>query len=279
LGGAWDVPAGVIPSQAGRDTDGIIAAAAAGDLGALVVAGVDPADLADPRLAEEALDRVPFLVSLEQRLSAVSRRADVVLPVAPVVEKAGSFLDWEGRLRTFERVLPAAESAGQTSIPTMPDSRVLDALAAQLGVTLGTGDVQGIRRELGALPTTRAERPPAPVVEPGEAAQPGSGEAVLATWHYLIDLGSLTDGDEVLAGTARKPVVRIAKSTAKSLGVADGDPVTVGTDRGALTLPAELTEMPDGVVWLPTNSPGSTVRRSLGVTSGAVVQLTVGGAQ
>ncbi|MFG3703324.1 NADH-quinone oxidoreductase subunit G [Micromonospora sp. NPDC047670] len=264
LGEAWDIAAGVIPSQAGRDTDGILAAAANDQLGALVVAGVDPADLADPRLAEAALDAVPFLVSLEQRMSAVARRADVVFPVAPVAEKAGSFLDWEGRLRTFEAVLNTG---------AMTDGRVLDALAAQLDVRLGTGDVLSVRRELGALPRTRTDRPAAPAVEPATVPQPGAGEAVLATWHQLIDLGSLTDGDEHLAGTARPPVVRLGKGTAETLGVADGDPVTVGTDRGALTLPAAITEMPDGVVWLPTNSPGATVRRSLGATSGAVVRI------
>ncbi|MGC4790121.1 NADH-quinone oxidoreductase subunit G [Micromonospora sp. DT178] len=265
LGEAWDIPAGVIPSQAGRDTDAILAAAAGGQLGALVVAGVDPADLADPRLAETALDEVPFLVSLELRMSAVARRADVVFPVAPVAEKAGSFLDWEGRLRTFEAVLHTA---------AMTDGRVLDALAAQLDVQLGTGDVLSVRRELGALPRTRTDRPAAPSVEPAAVREPGAGEAVLATWHQLIDLGSLTDGDEHLAGTARPPVVRLGKGTAEALGVADGDPVTVGTDRGALTLPAAITEMPDGVVWLPTNSPGATVRRSLGATSGAVVRIS-----
>ncbi|SCL24389.1 NADH dehydrogenase subunit G [Micromonospora nigra] len=266
LGEAWDIPAGVIPSQAGRDTDGILAAAVNGQLGALVVAGVDPADLADPRLAEQALDAVPFLVSLELRNSAVARRADVVLPVAPVVEKAGSFLDWEGRLRTFEAVLDT---------PAMTDGRVLDALAAQLDVRLGTGDVLSVRRELGGLPATRVARTAAPSVEPGTVPQPGAGAAVLATWHQLIDLGSLTDGDEHLAGTARPPVVRLGKGTAEALGVADGEPVTVGTDRGALTLPVVITEMPDGVVWLPTNSPGSTVRRSLGAASGSVVRISV----
>ncbi|WP_174528865.1 molybdopterin dinucleotide binding domain-containing protein, partial [Micromonospora maritima] len=265
LGEAWDIPAGVIPSQAGRDTDGILGAAAEGRLGALVVAGMDPADLADPRLAETALDAVPFLVSLELRMSAVSRRADVVFPVAPVVEKAGSFLDWEGRLRTFEKVLDTG---------AMTDGRVLDAIAAQLDVRLGAGDVPSVRRELGALPRTRVGRPSAPSVEPATVPQPGPGQAVLATWHQLVDLGSLTDGDEHLAGTARPPVVRLGKGTAEALGVADGDPVTVGTDRGAVTLPAAITEMPDGVVWLPTNSPGSTVRRSLGATSGHVVQVT-----
>ncbi len=35
-----------------------------------------------------ALDATPFVVSLEQRPSAVTDRADVVLPVAAVAEKA-----------------------------------------------------------------------------------------------------------------------------------------------------------------------------------------------
>ncbi|GAB2929020.1 NADH-quinone oxidoreductase subunit G [Micromonospora polyrhachis] len=267
LAEAWDLAAGVLPSHVGRDTDQILAAAADGRLGALVVAGVDPGDLADPRLAEQALDAVPFLVSLELRTSAVTRRADVVLPVAPVVEKAGSFLDWEGRLRTFEAVLQSS---------AMTDGRVLDAIAAQLGVSLGIGDVNGIRRELGSLPASRSDRPGPPIVAPGTPAVVAAEQAVLATWHQLIDEGTLIAGDPYLAGTARPAVVRISKGTAQDLGVEDGAAVTVGTDRGAVTLPALITEMPDGVVWLPTNSPGSTVRRSLGAASGAVVRLSVG---
>jgi len=93
----------------------------------------------------------------------------------------------------------------------------------------------------------------------------------------LIDLGSLQDGDQYLAGTARPSLVRLSKGTAAQLGVADGDPVTVGTDRGAITLPVLVTEMLDGVVWLPTNSPGSTLRRTLGVTAGALVTVAAGG--
>jgi NADH-quinone oxidoreductase subunit G len=192
----------------------------------------------------------------------------VVFPVAPVVEKAGTFVNWEGRLRAFDAVL---------STPAMTDARVLDALAAELGIALDTPDVPSIRRQLGALPATRAQRRPAPLAAPGAVPQPGDGEAILATWHQLIDLGSLQDGDEYLAGTGRTPVVRLNKSTATALGVADGDQVTVGTAGGALTLPARITEMPDRVVWLPTNSPGATVRRTLGVTAGAIVTVTGGG--
>jgi NADH-quinone oxidoreductase subunit G len=96
---------------------------------------------------------------------------------------------------------------------------------------------------------------------------------VLSTWHHLIDLGSLLDGDEELAGTARRPVVRLSKARAAELGVSEGDAVTVGTERGALTLPLEVTDMPDAVVWLPTNSPGSTVRRTLAVPAGSLVTI------
>jgi NADH-quinone oxidoreductase subunit G len=38
-------------------------------------------------------------------------------------------------------------------------------------------------------------------------------------------------------------------------------------------VPSAITEMPDGVVWLPTNPPGAPVRRTLGVSSGAVVTV------
>ena len=268
LAQAWGLEAGSLSNAPGRDTDAMLAAAAAGELAGLIVAGVGVGDLADVRLAERALDSVGFLVSVELRRSAVSRRAGVVLPVAPAVEKAGSYLSWEGRLRTFDAVLHTT---------AMSDARVLDALALELGVELGCGDVTAIRTELAALAGTEAPRPAPPRVAPAAPAAPEHRQAVLATWHHLIDLGSLQDGDEYLAGTARAPVARLSKGAASGLGVSDGDAVTVRTERGSITLPALVTEMPDGVVWLPTNSPGSTVRRTLGVNEGALVEVSAGG--
>jgi len=268
IGDAWGLKTGTFSGSVGRDTDAIIAAAAAGRLGALVVAGVDPADLSDPALAEEALERVEFLVSFEVRRSAVARRADVVFPVAPVAEKAGTFLNWEGRLRTFPTALETT---------AMSDARVLDALAREMGVDLRCPDVAAIRRELGALPVTDALRAVAPHVEPAVHVTTRTDTAVLATWHQLIDLASLLDGDEALAGTARPVRALLSKDTAGGLGLADGDDVRVATDRGALVVPVEVTDVPDGVVWLPTNSPGCTVRRTLGAVHGSVVTLSTGG--
>jgi NADH-quinone oxidoreductase subunit G len=267
LATAWGVDSAELPSGTGRDTDSMLVAAADDRLGALVVAGVDPGDLADPRLAADALDQVDFLVSLELRETAVTRRADVVLPVAPTVEKAGTFLSWEGRPREFGVVLRTV---------TMSDARVLEALAREFGVELGTADPVSVREELAALPPTRAPRPTLHAVDPPAAAWPGEGEALLATWHQLLDMGTLTEGDGYLLGTARPAVVRISKQQAAALNVADGAPVTVGSHRGLVTLPALITDdLPDGVVWLPTNSPGSTVHRTLGVTAGAIVSVSV----
>jgi NADH-quinone oxidoreductase subunit G len=91
----------------------------------------------------------------------------------------------------------------------------------------------------------------------------------------LLDDGRLQDGEPHLAGTARTPVVRLSAETAGAIGAADADKVTVSTARGTITLPLTVTDMPDQVVWLPLNSPGSAVHRQLGVTPGAVVKIGV----
>ena len=108
---------------------------------------------------------------------------------------------------------------------------------------------------------------------PSQPDKPGAGQAVLAGWRMLLDDGRLQDGEPHLAGTAREPVARLSAATAAEIGAADGDLVTVSTERGEITLPLLITDMPDGTVWLPLNSPGSAVHRQLGVTTGAVVSI------
>jgi NADH-quinone oxidoreductase subunit G len=89
----------------------------------------------------------------------------------------------------------------------------------------------------------------------------------------LLDLGSLQDGEEHLAGTARRPVARLSPATAAELGAVDGDSVTVTGPIGTITLPLVVTPMPDQVVWVPMRSTGSQVRAALGAAPGDVVTL------
>ena len=240
-----------LSDQAGRDTTAILAAAAAGELGALVVAGVDPADLPDPQAALQAIEMSPFVVSLELRASDVTDRADVVFPVAAVAEKAGTFVNWEGRGGSFGAALRVPE--------VRTDLYVLGAIADQMDVHLGLPDAAAARAELAALGTWRGPRPEPPVVtqvwpgvSPGHDVH-GSGvlDVRLATWRQLLDSGRMQDGEPSLAGTARPVVARVSATTAAEAGLADGDKVTVASERGSVTVPVEVVPMADHVVWLP----------------------------
>ncbi len=262
---AWGVSS--LPEQPGRGTEAILAAAAAGELGALVVAGVELRDLPDPAGASMAMASVDFLVSLELRASSVHEHADVVFPVAAVSEKAGTFVDWEGRPRTFEAALSSS---------TQPDAWVLSLLAEELGFSLGLGGAADCRVEVAELGQWDGARPAVPSVATGPVDRPEGAAAVLATWRQLLDGGRAQDGEPNLAGTARRPTLRLAAQTAEQLGVAAGDPVTLRTDQGELTFPLELGDLPPGVVWVPQSSPGAFVAEVLGARAGDVVALAPG---
>jgi NADH-quinone oxidoreductase subunit G len=260
---AWGVSS--LPGELGRDGGQILAAAAAGELEALVVAGVDPGDLPGEAAALDALAATPFVVSLEVRASAITDRADVVLPVAAVVEKAGSFVNWEGRPGTFGTVfgVPGVES----------DLQVLGRIADEMDVHLGLPDAAAARRELAGLGSWQGIREPLPTRPPQAAPDPGPGQAVLATWHQLLGTGRMSDGEPFLAGTARPVVARMSAATAAQAGTADGGRVTVSTATGAVTVDVRVAAMPDQVVWLPAHSPGCEVRRQLGAGHGTLVTL------
>ncbi len=255
----------VLPATPGRDTSALLAAAERGELGALVIAGVDVADLPDPAAAVHALEKTPFIVSLELRASAVTDRADVVFPVAVAAEKAGTFVNWEGRGGSFGAAL---------SVPGVrTDLYVLGAIADDMDVHLGLPDAAAARAELAALGRWRGARPLGPGVLSTPPATPDDGELRLSTWHQLIDAGRMQDGEPYLAGTARDAVARVSAATAVAAGLADGDKVTVATAAGSVTVPVEIVAMADGVVWLPANSPGCAVRAGLSAGHGSRVTL------
>ncbi|GAS90650.1 NADH dehydrogenase subunit G [Mycolicibacterium brisbanense] len=259
------LPGGRPSSRPGRDTTSILAAAASGTLTALLIGGVEITDLPDPQFARHALSAAPFIVSLELRHSEATDYADVVLPVASVTEKSGTFLNWEGRQRFF----PAAFH-GST---TLPDLRVLDAIATEMGTPLGLADSDAAREELHQLGVWSGERPEATAVPAQPLSMPVAGQAVLAGWRMLLDDGCLQHNEPDLGMTARQPVARLSASTAAEIGADDGERVTVRTHRGAVTLPLTITDMPDRVAWLPMNSAGASVHGQLGVSVGALVEI------
>jgi NADH-quinone oxidoreductase subunit G len=269
-GAAWGVTS--LPGEPGRDAAGMVADAAAGALKGLVVAGVELRDLPDPRLAEEALANAEFVISLEVRAGDVSPYADVVLPVAPLTEKAGSFVDWEGRVRSFEQVFHEPSS--------LPEVRILAGIAEEMGVRFGIRTVEQARSEMESFGPWEGERLAAPAVpayvgaETPAAAAGDGAHYVLSTWKQLIDDGRMLDGDEYLKATARRAVALVSPATLAHLGVDEGQLVSLATELGSVELPVAVADLPDHVVWAPTSSGGVPLTRDLGVAaSGAVVRL------
>ncbi|MFJ4005356.1 NADH-quinone oxidoreductase subunit G [Streptomyces sp. NPDC090023] len=259
-----------LPARYGRDTQQIVEAAATGELSALLVAGVEVADLPDPARAREALDSVGFLVSLELRPSEVTERADVVLPVAAVVEKAGTFLNWEGRVRFFEAALKPDQMTRRLA---PADARVLQMLADAMDVHLGLPELRTVRAEIDRLGAWTGATVADPLHDGAAPPRPAAGEAVLAGHRLLLDLGVLQQGDEALAGTRHAAHARVSAATAAEAGVKDGDALAVTGPAGTTELPLEITEMPDRVVWLPLDSVGRGVASDTGARPGSLVRI------
>jgi NADH-quinone oxidoreductase subunit G len=255
-----------VPHREGRDGNAIVAAAASGEVDALVVGGVGLDDLADPDAAVAAVESAGFVVSLELRASAVTQHADVVLPVAAVAEKAGSFVNWEGRVRPFPKVLGDSNA--------LSDVRVLAGIADRMGRPLGFQTPQSAAAELDELGPGDGARAGGDLDDLGAAAGPDTGSGHrLATWKTMVSDGPMQDGDAAYHASGPEPVAVLDARTLSTLGLVEGDLVTLSTDRGAVTLPAVAGDVDEGVVWAPTSSGGVHLGRDLGARSGGRVTV------
>ncbi|WP_316669954.1 NADH-quinone oxidoreductase subunit G [uncultured Propionibacterium sp.] len=263
MAAAWGLRS--LPAEPGRDGPRIIAAAAGGELKALVTGGFQAADCADPGAVEDALEAVEFVLSLEQRPSDVTERADVVLPVALLEEQAGTLINWEHRIRPVA-LINAANQAPMT------DVRVLAALADALGADLGMrspaqagADFAELRPWTGPRAEFRA-RPAAP------AAGNGGEGMVLSGWRLLMDDSAALDGADFARAATEPLFIALAPADAAALGVSAGAPVSICGPDGSVSLPARIEpDMVPGVVWAPLNS-GGPLSVLLGARPGARVQ-------
>ena len=258
----WGVES--LPWLEGRDADEILMAAADVELEAVVVAGVDPNDFVDPQGVLEGLEAIGFMVSLETRASLVTERADVVFPVSLMHERAGTFVNWEGRRRPFDIVLEQPND--------MSDLRVLAALADGLGTDLGFRTAAQARAELDELGIWEGVRTDAPDYPAGEPAEPDGSTVLLATWRMALDESRALDGEPYLQATARASKARISPRTAAAAGIASV--AVISNDRGSMTLPAVIdSEMVDGVVWLPSRAPRLGIPQHLAASAGDLVTI------
>ncbi|XCB29521.1 molybdopterin-dependent oxidoreductase [Arcanobacterium hippocoleae] len=252
----WGVDS--LPAQPGLDTSLMLAAAAAGELDALILAGVELSDL--PANAAQALEKA-FVVQLEVRESEIARYADVLLPVAPPAEKGGTFVNWEGRMRPFGQVLTSTH---------LPDRRVLNDLAQELGFDLGLETLEAAVNEYAQLREWDGARTAAPAFDPAAAQEVNTENIVLATWKQMLDGGALQLHEPFLANTARKPVAVMSHQTAAAHGI--GANVVITGPAGSLEFAVAEHDMLDGVVWVPQNAVGLALSR-IGLRAGDSIKI------
>jgi len=132
---------GFVPGPGGRDTDGILAGAAAGDIAVVYLLGADEIDMArlGPAGAKGA-----FVIYQGHHGDAGAHRADVILPGAAYTEKNGTYVNTEGRVQ-FGRL--AAAPPGEAR----EDWTILRALSDVLGHTLPYDNLGQVRQRLIAV--------------------------------------------------------------------------------------------------------------------------------
>jgi len=253
---AWGVSS--LPTTVGHSTSEILDALHTGDIDSLLIGGVDPLDIS--RDAAKGLEKA-FVVSLEIRKSQITELANVVLPVAAVAEKSGTFINWEGRARAFDTAIDTPNLRS--------DVRILSMLADEMGTPINLPTVESAAREMNSLGAWDGARVTFTPANAGSV----SGETILSSWRLLLDAGSLQDGEANLAKTAHPSVAVISADRAGKLGVTNGDRVTISSNAGAITLPVEIADIDSKTVWIPRNSQSSRAIALLGAASGIEVSV------
>lgn len=242
---AWGAES--LPAEEGLCSGAQYRAVLAGELKALVVAGVDPYDMVDTSQVLAALEAAEFVVSIEQRHSAVTERADVVFPAALIEEQAGHFLNWEHREGPVSLI-------NKSDRNPMTDLRILAALADAMGRDLGMRTVAQARRDYDEIGPWEGDR----IADPA-AADAGVADGVLLTgWRELLDASSGNDHELALRATARPASARVSVATAERLGI--GDVISVTAGESTIIVPVITpVDMVDDVVWLPLNPGGDRI--------------------
>jgi NADH-quinone oxidoreductase subunit G len=279
-----------VPSTAGHDAAGILAAAKAGEIDVLVLLGCDPLnDVPDRELAEAGLDGASMVIAVEMLPNDTAVRfADIVLAAAAPTESSGTFTNLEGRVSVCEqKVTPVGTSR--------PDWMIAAEIALRLGADLGVDSPAAIRAELAAvsavhgdlteeaLDATRVDG----LLIPGSgdielpAAPDASGPANDAYSLRLVATRKMYDDGVTLrhspasAGLARSIQVRLNPVDFDKLGVDRGTVVKVESGRGHLLAPvASDAGVPAGSAAIPFSVDGSAAN-SLIDASAAVTDVRV----
>src|SRR4051812_14912608 len=230
---------------------------------AIVLLNVEPElDCADPQAAQSALRKAGFVVQMSSYKTGLDY-ADVLLPVAPFTESAGTFVNAEGRAQSFHATVNALGEA-------RPGWKVLRVLGSLLGLPGFEFDtIEEVRKaclgdgNIAALLSNKIGS-----IEEKERARQQGVQRIADVPIYFTD--PIVRRSPPLQKTKDSNVPRVAMNAKlmERLGVARNDFVLVRQDGGQAKLRAALDEkVPDDCVRIPAGHP---LAAGLGGMFGAV---------
>ncbi len=177
-----------------------------------------------------AMRAADFVVAFSAYKHRATEYAQVLLPIGPFTETAGSFISTEGRLQSFAGVVkPLGE--------TRPGWKVLRVLGSLLGVPgFEYGSAEEVRKAAleGVDLPSRLSNVAAPVAQP--AAPAGGIQRIGEIPLYFADAIARRSEPLQLTKDAAPPAARMARALMDRLGVTEGDMVRVTQDGGEAIL-------------------------------------------
>ncbi|GMU71301.1 MAG: NADH-quinone oxidoreductase [Burkholderiales bacterium] len=214
---------------------------------AYVVLHAEPEfDCANPPAARAALEAADFVVVMSP-FAHGERYADVMLPIAPFTETAGSFVNCEGRVQSFNGVVkPFGEAR--------PAWKVLRVLGTSLGLAgFGFDSIEDVRAEVvpsaEAIARRLSNATSTAIAAP--AVQPAALERIADVPIYFADPLVRRAQSLQMTADAKPPRARMHRTLLDKLGIADGAQVRIRQGRGEAVVAAVAdASVPPGVVRL-----------------------------
>jgi NADH-quinone oxidoreductase subunit G len=227
---------------------------------------VDPElDTADPAATRAALAAADLVVALSPFKSGAFEHADVLLPVAPFTETAGTFINCEGRAQAFSGVVPPL---GQTR-PAWKVLRVLGTLLSIPGLEYES--IDAIRADLpqaDEIGNWLSNATPTPLEAPGGPAGANGLERIADVPIYAADPLVRRAASLQKTRDAKPPAARMNAAMLSRLKLADGAAVSVRQGGGEAMLTVALDAgVPEGCVRIAAAHPAT---RTLGPMFGSV---------
>lgn len=130
------------PACNGKSGGEMLGRAASGEVGALYLVGVDPAqDNPAAGGTEEAFGKLEFLVVQDLFMTRTAQKADVFFPSASFVEKTGTFTNAVGQVQRFSRSFKPIGGCKE-------DWRIFSQLASAAGTRFGYDSIRDVQEEI-----------------------------------------------------------------------------------------------------------------------------------